>query len=112
MFALPAPRVFKLFLPFRFSNQNSVCISYIPTCKYTLKWLFLTPIASICSTMRRTTVEQKCGGGTWPIRAAVADDTDSPTPDDVVSPTTKACNNRIVPAVHAHATSFCVYYVT
>lgn len=62
-----------------------------PPCVLT-RCCLLTPIVNICNAMRRTTVEQKCGGGTWHIRAAVAEGIHSPTPVDVVSPTIRAWN--------------------
>jgi hypothetical protein len=73
--------------------------------------VLLTPIANICNAIRRTTVEQKCGGGTWPIRAAVADDTHSPTPVAAVSPTMRAWNIRYTIYLEYWVHSYAVSYV-
>jgi hypothetical protein len=97
------------------SNQNFVCISHLHHMeKSKLKGVLLTPTANICNAMRRTTVEQKCGGGTWHIRAAVAEDIPSPVPVDVVYPTMRAWNGGrqyIQYWIQSYTLSFHVLYV-
>jgi hypothetical protein len=53
-------------------------------------------MARICSAISRTTMEQKWGGGTWLISAAVAELTPSTTPVETASPTINACDAKII----------------
>lgn len=39
-----------------------------------------TVVFKICSAISRTTIEQKCAGGVWFIKAAVAEETPSADP--------------------------------